>query len=338
MISGSANYIPGNIPWERVIELWKLRFHGKDFDSFEEYVDDFRNFLKDEQKINDKSQNNIRLQYDLRQFIRNIPPMRGLFDAKNAFETIEGRRWTSEVDTRQMLERLEEACYEDLRNFDDFLLREIEKERDKPNQKERFEKECAELKKYEEENIGRVAATFAGKFGIESSTNGELEQLFIDILTKHVCLAVEQKDGEIFPSSCTMITIVGFGYDDIRPRMIELRCGWDPRGSRRTSRKKWDTTIVTEGFHIRKHQSVTDTGRLKVLCESCFNNGIIEEMEGEPQCSKCDQLYNRHHQSASAFVRGIAMKTEIDTILNGMRKESFPTLSDPNFTTYLSDC
>ena len=62
MICGSPNYLPGNVSWNRIVGLFKNDLKKARLDSFDDYVDNFRRFLKNTTILNDPRQNNLAIQ------------------------------------------------------------------------------------------------------------------------------------------------------------------------------------------------------------------------------------------------------------------------------------
>ena len=65
MISGSANYIPGNVAWERVIGQFREHIGHKELSVLSDYVMEFKQFVSSSEILNNKKNNDRTIQLDL---------------------------------------------------------------------------------------------------------------------------------------------------------------------------------------------------------------------------------------------------------------------------------
>lgn len=333
MVSGSANYIPGNILWERVVAMWSEHIGAdKTLSSIDEYVKEIIHFLQHETELNNETDNSFALQRTVIKWLYSeVGAIKIYLDAKDTMDSM--KQEFEELDTDEFLKNLEKHCFDELRNFKIRQKSMVERKMDDAEFKLCYEN----LEKYNRENILAAIELMSTQFQHHSTESDDWDNdgdvrgvnLF-ELVLAHLAWSITSDKGDklMYPGQeHTKITLAGFGDNDVVPKMVELISTWNEWGSAPLrERKKHQTAQLCEGFVIRKQTTLTDQGNLIVLCDECTHQA---GREVEIAADSCDHPYNRRYQSAIAFLRGIAVKTEIDTVLNGMRRESFPALEDP---------
>ena len=336
MVSGSANYIPGNILWERVVAMWSEHIGAnKTLSSIDEYVKEFIHFLQHEPELNNETDNSFALQGTvLKWLFFEVGAIKIYLDAKDTMDSM--KQGFDKFQPDEFLKNLEKHCFDELKNFKIHQNSMVEEKMDDGEFKLRYER----IKKYNRENILAAVELISTRFqhhSVESDDwdddgdvrGVDLFELVVAHLTFGLTIGVGPDKLKLMfaGQEQTKITLTGFGDNDVVPKMVELISTWNEWGSAPLSeRGKHQTAQVCEGFVIRKQTTLTDQGNLIVLCDECTHQAGHEV---EWQNESCDHPYSKRNQSAIAFLRGIAVKTEIDTVLNGMRRESFPALHDP---------
>jgi len=337
MVSGSANYIPGNILWERVVAMWSEHIGAdKTLSSIDEYVKEFIHFLQHEPELNNETDNSFALQRTVIKWLYlEVGAIKIYLDAKNTMDST--KQTFDKLNTDEFLKNLEKHCFNQLRNFK-ILQNSMVKEK---MGDAKFKLSYERLKKYNRENILAAIERISTQFqhhSVESDDwddedDGDVRGVnLFELVVAHLAYSLTSDNNSdrklMYPGQeHTQITLTGFGDNDVVPKMVELISTWSEWGSTPLrERKKHQTVQVCEGFVIRKQTTLTDQGNLILLCDECTpQKGHEVKLEDD----NCDHRENRRHQSAIAFLRGIAVKTEIDTVLNGMRRESFPALDNP---------
>ena len=336
MVSGSANYIPGGVLWERVISLWKENLgKQKALDTFDEYVASLIEFLKSNETINDADQNNFALQRAITKWLIDYYPIRVFFESLELSSNLVAMKLESTKLAGDFAKNIETECFKELKEFKINQDEYFENWMKNP----KFELRYKRLQKSQMDIIDSVTEHFDNIFQFHHTLSDEWDKdsvtgvNFSELILRHLCYELtpdlsENASGIIHQhQERTYITIAGFGENDISPKMVELLSSWNEWGSEsKTTRLKHPTAKIVEGFYLRKLSSFGDSGRLYAYCDECLEtSGKFVNMELE----ECEHGYNRRYQSASAFVRGIAIHSEIDTVLNGMRRESFGNLMNP---------
>jgi hypothetical protein len=335
MISGSASYIPGGILWERVISLWKENLGDlKAHDSFDEYVTSLIEFLKSNEKINQAEQNNFALQRAIIKWLMDYYPIKVYFETLKLSSNLEDLEIETTNLTGDFKRNIETECFKELKKFKIHQDEYFEDWMKNP----KFSLRYMRLEKSQKEIIAVISNYFNDIFQYHHTHSDDWGVDFVtgvdfsELILRHVAYQLTPElsnnvSGLIHKDQeSTSITVAGFGENDISPRMVELVSAWNEWGSEaKAKRLKHATAKVVQGFYLRKMSSFDDSGRLFAYCDECLEaNGKYVDMEKE----ECEHSRNKRHQSASAFVRGIAIHSEIDTVLNGMRRESFPSLMD----------
>lgn len=336
MVSGSANYIPGGILWERVISLWKENLgNQKALDTFDEYVASLVEFLKSNEMINDAGQNDFALQRLSIGWLLDYYPIKVFWDAMKLSTNIEAmERESTRLAADDFAKNIETECFKSLKEFKKHQDEHFEVWMKDPNFKLRYKR----FQKSQTDIIRSVAEFFDNRFQYHHTQSDEWDEdsvtgvNFTELIMRHFCYKLttdlsENPSGIIHEEQeRTYITVAGFGENDISPRMVELLSSWNEWGSEsKTTRLKHPTARIVEGFYLRKRSDLKDSGRLFAYCDECLEtSNKFVDMEVED----CEHPKNLRHQSASAFVRGIAIREEIDTVLNGMRRKSFGILMD----------
>ena len=340
MISGSASYIPGGILWERVISLWKENLGNlKAFDTFEEYVASLIGFLKSNEKINVTEQNEFALQRAIIRWLMDYYPIKVYFETLELSSNLGGLEVESTNLTGDFEKNIEIECFKELKKF---KIHQDKCFEDWMNNHE-FALRYERLGKSQTKIIHFVSSFFEDIFQHHHTHSDDWNDDsvkgvdFSELILRHISFQLTHElskdvSGLIHQGQeKTCITVAGFGENDISPKMVELVSAWNEWGSEsKSERLKHPTARIIEGFYLRKISSYGDSGRLYAYCDQCLEaNGKFVNMEKE-ECvhSPNRQNQNRRHQSAPAFVRGIAIRSEIDTVLNGMRRESFRGLMD----------
>lgn len=328
MVSGSANYIPGNIHWERVVSMWSENIGAdKTLDSLDEYVKEFIHFLQHEKDLNDTVDNALALERMSYRWLRDeINPIKVYFDAR---QTVNSVSENYKMNTEEFLMNIEKQCFDALKEFRLNQMEMLESKLDDAKFKDRYER----IKKYCIKSITSSVELLASSQGANFNHHSVFEDDWDDdevrsidlteLVLAHLTYQLTYNEyGLLFPGQeHTMITIAGFGDKDVVPKMVELISRWNEWGSAPLrERKKYSTVQLLHSFVIRKQSSLRDDGRLRLICDECTHEKGQEVQLVEDDCPHPE---NTRYQSASAFLRGIAEKTEIDTVLNGMRTKSF---------------
>ena len=118
MICGSPNYLPGNVSWNRIVGLFSDNLKETRLDSFNDYVDQFRRFLKNTKILNDPTQNNLAIQRCLGSWFSSVskPVDAYLAYQKGGAEIIYGQLELEtdelEMSLQQVVEEATQAIHE----------------------------------------------------------------------------------------------------------------------------------------------------------------------------------------------------------------------------------
>lgn len=289
MICGSPNYLPGNVSWNRIVGLFKNDLKKARLDSFDDYVDNFRRFLKNTTILNDPRQNNLAIQRCLGSwFASSCKAVEAYLAYQKGEAEIYGQL---QLETVELEKSLQDAVEE-------FIQAMHKGATELTGLNSANSQWVAHIEKVSDEqmnNAEAVAERFVSLLNFKSGS--ESHNRLIELFNFHLAyttfkseLVGPPKDDSYLHLSG--IVIAGFGKKDLLPKMKEFSAG-------PTISKEDGALFLVREFEIRKTVDLDDTGEIKPTLN---NKGVTEH-------------------TASAFLVPFAMKSEIQGVLNGIHED-----------------
>jgi len=294
MIYGSADFM--NIPWEVIIKLYRDKNAGKSFDTVQEYVNDFINFLRHEKHCIDKDSQSSYLSLEALRFYYGIS-----HGAKADYEEAMENNTDNVNDAKTLLKcvndklkRVEHSCKKEGvgSDFEDYSLQQFQN----------YAKEAIEKL---EKMCKRDKMPGAKSKWVKGFYNYIISKLYFDY---------------------TGVVFVGYGNDDIYPTIIPLKIAGFVDNRLRFLIEESDTikndndacvcpyaqtdimTSFMKGIHpemyttvLEKVDNSIDAAKQKMM-DSFAKAGATDKQLTKLKETSCDDLYEKFKEEIKSFM------------------------------------
>lgn len=300
--------MPTGMLWERVFGL----FYDEcvedkqpiDFDTAEDYVKAFKDFLRDKHNLPDNAPtNSVIVQDCLANWFHGMEPVRKKLHESKITDDFLG---VAKINYDELGIAL--PSEENLEDFLDAWPDLIENVQNQHNTNE-WNQRALRVNEHHNENSKFIASKIVD--GMDLKPKKERKDLLRRMFNLHLVMTYMQKAKESsWVSGSTTIAVVGFGATDVEPRMFELNSGLiiDP---------EYGCVTTIAKFVIRNRTSLMDKNNHQIRCEDCDKE--LSQF-GDPVCPD-HGLQELYLHSAPAFLNPFAMCSEIQNTLNGLHDD-----------------
>jgi hypothetical protein len=305
MICGGARYLPTGMLWERVIGLFYeecvKHHHPSDFDTVENYVEQFQDFLKDKHNLPDAAPSNgVEAQDSLKDwFLAMRPVERKMKDENIRKNFIKAAQ--IDYDSLGIVLPSEENIEDFLDAWEDIITN-IHNDHNTNEWQQRF----LRVDEHHNENSKSIASKIVDDLDLKPKR--ARKDLLRRIFNLH--LAMTYNNQASWVDGTTTIAVVGFGALDFEPRMFELNSGI-------ISDPEYGCVTTVAKFVIRNRTTREDHRDHQIRCVDC---GKSLSQFGWPECPDHGHQEFKLH-SAPAFLKPFAMASEIQNTLNGLHAD-----------------
>ena len=287
MVSDSANYIPGDVAWERVIGQFREHMGLKELPELSDYVTELRQFVSSSPILNDRGKNDRDIQEDLVEwFTQEIIPIAAAREEMTSHDSWDVAKLIYQIP--EVGEYLEQGIVERVDNLVEQVGRMSSWESISQwykGEQDEWYNHVYTTKKRHGKNAKKAAKYFCDRHGCSGSYARKIEEIFLFHLTSY---------GSQFrwkSSSC--LVIAGFGESQITPELISCLVGAEVHED--------DAFGDFEYHEIRSRIDYKDKGELTRVVD---DESSVTTWGG------------------SGFMIPFAQQREIQTILNGMDEMS----------------
>ncbi len=212
MISGSANYVPGDVAWERVVGLFRQQVGDREFPELNDYVNAFQGFVTTHETLNSKKKNDLAIQEDLIEHFTNR-----IITAASAKEEM---AYSSMLrDLPDYLPEVGDYFSEAIESRIDWLDGWRKEELERLSSDEEWTNHLFTVSKAHRHNAKEASAHFIRRHDCDRQSRRKMEELFIYHLAKF--------GSEMYWKSNTTVVFAGFGENQITPELTQMRVGAD---------------------------------------------------------------------------------------------------------------
>jgi len=297
MICGSPQYQPGNVSWERVVGLFSSDLKKSPHDWFDDYVDRFLRFVKNNKEINDDNQNNLAIQRSMISWFSGYPVVQAYLAYKEGTELYEQVKVETDELEKSLRHSIEEFIDGSYGGIQHIIEEHTERGPEWPAHHHQVISE-------QMNNAEAVAEHYVDLLNLEIGS--EYHNKLIEFINFHMAYTTFKSSKENYehfgppPDRSWMdksgLVMVGFGEKDLLPKMKEFSAG--PRISKRAG-----AVILQRDFELRQSEDLDDKGEMRVI----NTEGVTEH-------------------SAAAFIVPFAMQSEIQGVINGIHHDIDPNL------------
>lgn len=307
MISGSANYIPGDVAWERVIGQFREHIGHKELPELSDYVMEFRQFVSSSEILNNKENNDRTIQLDLVDeytnfWIREARAREGVatHESWDVAELIYNVPEVGDYLNQGILARIDDL-HEQVGNMSKWGV----VSRWFNGEEGEWDNLKYTTKKKHSENVKKAARVFCKRHDCPKSCEDKLEEIFLWHLIAYGSILTNPRSRSW--KTYSHLAFSGFGKTQITPELITCCVGAEVH--------EGDAFGDIEHHRIRPLTKVEDEGELRREPNSKYKSDVL--VKEIPGLRKEDMFW-----TASAFLVPFAQRGEMQTILNGFNPDS----------------